>query len=266
MRAVNLIPVDERKGAGGAAGRSGGAAYILLGALAVLVVLAGIYASTGKTIDDRKAELARTEANATAAEARAAALAPYTAFNQLRTQRTQTVRSIASSRFDWSHALGELARVIPADVQLTSLRGTVSNSSGTGGGGAAAGNSLRGAIDSPALEMTGCAPTHVGVARMIVRMRLIDGVKRVSLQDASKSEAKGAAGSSGSSAGSSGGTGCGAGDKASTTFNLVVFLNPIAPPGTPATAPAAAAAPATGAQQPAAAVTPTATATPGATK
>ena len=39
MRAVNLIPADERRGAGGIAGRSGGVVYVLVGGLAVLVAL-----------------------------------------------------------------------------------------------------------------------------------------------------------------------------------------------------------------------------------
>ena len=48
MRAVNLIPTDQQRGAGGAAGKSGGGAYIFLGALALLVVLAAGYVTSNK--------------------------------------------------------------------------------------------------------------------------------------------------------------------------------------------------------------------------
>ena len=41
MKAVNLIPAEERRDTG-VAGRSGGGAYALLGALVVLVVLASL--------------------------------------------------------------------------------------------------------------------------------------------------------------------------------------------------------------------------------
>ncbi|MDX6726446.1 MAG: hypothetical protein QOK49_1251, partial [Baekduia sp.] len=51
MRAVNLIPTDQQRGAGGAAGRSGGGAYILLGALALIVAMAGAYVLAGKKVD-----------------------------------------------------------------------------------------------------------------------------------------------------------------------------------------------------------------------
>ena len=39
MRAVNLIPAEQRRGAGGLAGRTGGVVYVVLGMLVVLVAL-----------------------------------------------------------------------------------------------------------------------------------------------------------------------------------------------------------------------------------
>lgn len=246
MKAVNLIPAEQRRDAGGRAGRSGGAAYVLLGALAVLVVLAGVWAVTGKAIKDREADLARVEREASAAEARATALAPYTQFNQLRVKRTQTIRSIAASRFDWAHSLHEVARVVPSDVEVESLRGTVTPSVPVGG--AATANPLRAALPDPAVELVGCAPSQAQVARMIVRMRLIDGVKRVSLQESKKLEDVNSTATAGVS-----GDDCRHGDPEVARFNLVAFFDPVRPKGTPSAA--AASAP-----QPAAA-----TATPGVT-
>jgi Tfp pilus assembly protein PilN len=236
VKAVNLIPAEERRGAGGMGGRSGGAAYIVLGALAALLVLATAYTLAGRTVHDRKGELARVEADAQAAEARAAELSAYTSFATLRAARVQTVRSIASSRFDWSFAMHEVARVIPDDVWLTTLTGTVSPdvalSSGAGGSGA-----LRGAIPDPAIELTGCTTTQDEVARMMTRMRLIDGVRRVSLQESSKSDASGGGGGGG------GGDDCRYGSDRFPKFSLVVFFEPVPQPAaaTPATAAPAAA-------------------------
>ncbi|HEX6390151.1 MAG TPA: hypothetical protein VFZ89_11900, partial [Solirubrobacteraceae bacterium] len=72
MKAVNLIPKDERTGGSGVAGRSGGAVYILLGALAAIVLMVGSLALTSRSASDKRAELAQVEAEATASEAKAA--------------------------------------------------------------------------------------------------------------------------------------------------------------------------------------------------
>jgi Tfp pilus assembly protein PilN len=234
MRAVNLIPEDERRGAGGAAGRSGGAAYLLLGGLAIVVIMLAAFTLTGRTVSDRKTELARVERDAQAAEARAAQLQAYTTFASLRAKRVETVKSIASSRFDWSHAMHEIARVVPNDVWLTDLRGTVTPSvslqSGAGGGA----GSLRGALPNPAVELNGCTTSQDEVARMMTRMRLIDGVTRVALQESSKADESGGGGSAG-------GGDCRYGSAKFPKFALVVFFDQVAAP-----APAAAAATPTG--------------------
>ena len=73
MKAVNLIPSEERRGST-RAGASGGAAYVLLGVLALLVVMAGAYAVAGKNLNDKRSELARVTREAEAAEAKAKAL------------------------------------------------------------------------------------------------------------------------------------------------------------------------------------------------
>ena len=216
MRAVNLIPSEERKGAGGAAGRSGGAAYVLLAVLAVLVVLAGAYTVQKSSVNDKRSQLARVEAQASAAEARAGSLSAFTAFSGLRATRTETIFSLASSRFDWSHALEELARVIPSDVSLTTLNASVAPGVGGGGGGA---SGLRGSLPLPAIEMNGCTSSQVSVARMLKRMRLIDGVTRVALQSSVKPDTAGGAGAAP-------GGGCAASSAREPSFALVVFFDP----------------------------------------
>ncbi len=216
MRAVNLIPPDELKGAGGAAGRSGGAAYVLLGFLAVLVVLAGAYTVQKTSVDDKRAELSRVEAQATAAETRAGSLAAFTAFSGLRATRTQTIFSLASSRFDWSHALEELARVIPSQVSLTTLNASVAPGAGGSGGGA---SGLRATLPLPALELSGCTTSQLSVAQMLKRMRLIDGVTRVALQSSTKPDAGGGA--------TAAGGGCAASTEKEPAFSLVVFFDPV---------------------------------------
>ena len=222
MRAVNLIPADEQRGAGGAAGRSGGAAYVVLGLLAVVVVVVCMWTLGKRSVSDKREELAATTAQAASSEARAAELASFVQFAGLRASRTQTVTSLASSRFDWSHALEEIARVIPSNVSLSALQGTVAPgvSVKSAAGGAASG--LRSALPVPAIEMTGCTSDQDSVARMLTRMRLIDGVTRVSLQSSVKSDA-----ASGSAGGAGTQAGCGTTGKA-PTFALVVYFDQVA--------------------------------------
>jgi Tfp pilus assembly protein PilN len=252
MRAVNLIPGDVRPGAGGAAGKSGGAAYALLGVLAVIVAMFAVYTKVNASIDDKTVKVASLEQQASAAEAQATALASYTRFAALRTKRVATVKQLAGGRFDWAHALHELARVLPANVWLTDLTGTTSPSVRVDGAGSST-NGLRTALPVPAIEITGCTTSQASVAKMMARMRLIDGVQRVSLVDAEKSDSATSGGDS-----ATGGGGC----NVSThfpTFHLIVFFE--AQPGA-----AAGATPGGSGPTPAAATgtTPTAT-TPTAT-
>ena len=125
MKAVNLIPAEERRGPS-AGGRSGNAAYVVLGVLGVLVLMLAAWTLTGKTVKNRTAQLADVEQQASATEAQASKLAAYATFADLRKNRAETVSSIARSRFDWAHVMHEVARVIPPDTHLTSLSGTVS--------------------------------------------------------------------------------------------------------------------------------------------
>jgi Tfp pilus assembly protein PilN len=230
MRAVNLLPAGQRPGAGGAAGRSGGAAYVLVGTLAALVVMVLAYTLVGRSVDHKRDRLASVQRQAAAAESRAAALKDYSDFGALRAKRLQTVQSIAASRFDWAHAFHELARVLPSDVALSGLTATVAPGVPVSGG---ASVGLRGAIDGPAIEMGGCTRDQAAVARMLTDLRRVDGVRRVSLQNADRgdggSASDGAAGAAASSSGSSTGA-CG---DDGAQFQAVIFFDPKPAPAAP---------------------------------
>jgi Tfp pilus assembly protein PilN len=223
MRAVNLIPTEQQRGAGGTAGRSGGGAYFLIGGLALVVLMAAVFVHTKKSASDKKTEVVRVTQEATVAEAKAAQLQSYTKFASVRAKRVDTVSLLAASRFDWAHSLREVARVLPANAWLTSLAGTTSSAVSVGGGG---GGSLRGALDVPAIEMQGCTTSQASVAKLMARLRLIDGVQRVSLQDSTKNQAtSGADGASGAASGAGGGGDCRGGSSHFPLFNIVVFYD-----------------------------------------
>lgn len=242
MKAVNLIPEGERRGAGGAAGRTGGASYILIGALALIVLMLAAYATTSKSVNDQQAKLADVEAKAAASEAEAAKLAPYTAFATIRSTRVDTVTSIAGSRFDWAHAMHEVGRTLPRDITLTNMTGSVAPGAGGGGGSVA----LRSAYNAPAIEFTGCAPSQASIPPMLASMRRIDGVRRVALQQSVKD---GGGGASSTPQTSTTGEAVKAPD-CSRTFQAVVFFDPRPAVAAPAAATPTDAGAAAGTTQP----------------
>ncbi len=223
MRAVNLIPTDQQRGAGGAAGKSGGGAYILLGALALLVVLAASYVVSGKSVNDKKNKLADITQQAAAAEAKATSLTSYTKFASIRAKRVETVSQLAASRFDWAHALREVSRVLPENAWLTSLTATTSSTVAVGG----ASGSLRSSLNVPAIQLQGCTTSQASVAKLIARLRLVDGVQRVSLEDSTKGQEPTGAANTAVSEASSVGTGdCRGGHAKFPIFNVDVFFVP----------------------------------------
>jgi Tfp pilus assembly protein PilN len=261
MRAVNLIPMESRPGGGaGGAGRSGGAAYVLLGGLAILVVLIAAWTLTGRGLNDKRTEVSRLQREAVAAKAQSGQLAAYGRFAALRKARVDSVRTLAASRFDWATAMNAISRTIPADAWLTTMTGTVAPGVAIDGGSGAT-SSLRSALAVPAIEIEGCTPTQAKVARLIARLQAVPGVDRVSLADAVKSDPSG--GGSGTSSGDCSGTHSGW-----PTFHMVLFFGravPTALPAAPQASTAGTAAPAATAAATTSSTTPS-TPTTGASK
>jgi Tfp pilus assembly protein PilN len=214
MKAVNLTPKEFRGSA-----RSGGAAYGLLGALAVMVLLVGAYAMTGKSIRDTQAEIASVKAQADAAQAKTADLKPYGEFAALRKQRTDTVSQLATTRFDWAHVLEEVSRTIPADTSLSSLHGNADSSAGTGTPAPAATGTAT-TPEGPTVDIAGCTGGQAATARLMVALRRIDGVKDVTLSSSSQGTSSGSSSSSSTSKGS--GTSGGDCTGKRTTFSMTL--------------------------------------------
>jgi Tfp pilus assembly protein PilN len=155
---------------------------VVLAALALCVALLAVYVLASNTVKQKQTDLADVTAQADVAAQRVAQLKPYADFEALANARVETVRGLAAARFDWEQALRDLARVIPADVKLQTLNGDMGLPGTTGSGG----DPLRGSIQAPAVSLTGCAPTQAAVARLLSRLRGVDGVTRVSLSKSEK--------------------------------------------------------------------------------
>jgi hypothetical protein len=213
MRAVNLIPAEQRSGQPVGAGRSQGGAYAVLVVVGGLALMAYLYGEARHQVSSRTAQAASLTVQAQQTQAAAERLAPYTSFISMREERMQAVQSLLDSRFDWAHVLHEFGRVLPAETSISSLDGTVGSESGSSprsgstaapsssSGAAAAGASVASATPSgsvPTFTLSGCAINQPSVALMLERLHLIDGVQEVTLQ----SSTVGSSGSSGASAGS----------------------------------------------------------------
>ena len=186
MRPVNLIPPEQRRGEL-APLRTGVISYVIVGVLglALLGVVGMVLA--GNSISEKESDLASLETRKLAADQRADELAPYGELAALAQSRTDTVVNLAESRFDWERVMNELALVIPEDVWLDSLTGTVSPGvilEAEGAGETVTDPSIIG----PSLQISGCATGQVAVAGFIAALRDIDGVTRVGMQQSSLGE------------------------------------------------------------------------------
>jgi Tfp pilus assembly protein PilN len=241
MRAVNLIPSDERRGANAIVGRSQGAAYGVLGLIVGVAVLALMWGMAHHQVSKRRAEVASLTAQTARAQESATKLTSYTSFISLGEQRTQAVTTLVESRFDWAHAFHELGRVLPRDASITSLEGTVGGAATTGttstsspaptatttssGSASPATPSVTSATPPgsvPSFTLKGCATSQSAVAQTLQRLRLIDGVNAVSLQSSAKPSSGGSQNASESP--------CGDGKP---TFTMQITFDPL--PSAPAT-------------------------------
>jgi Tfp pilus assembly protein PilN len=213
MRAVNLIPVEQRSGQPVGAGRSQGGAYAVLAVVGGFALMAYLYGEASHQISSRGTQAAALSNEARQTQAAAEKLAPYASFIAMREQRMQTLDSLVDSRFDWAHVLHEFGRVMPPETSISSLSGTVGNTGASGssaasstttssttassGSSAAASSSVASATPSgsvPTFALTGCAINQPSVALTLERLHLIDGVTEVTLQSSASSTSGGGAG------------------------------------------------------------------------
>jgi Tfp pilus assembly protein PilN len=196
MRPVNLIPPDER-GTDRGAMRTGAFSYVLIGALALALLGMIALAFTSKQVSDRNSEVAKLQTQEQQAEAKAQSLQAFANFRAVQQQRSTTITSLAQSRFDWQRVINELARVIPPNVWLVQLAGSVNPQVSVTD---APEIQIRDDIAGPALELVGCATSQDAVAGFVSALEEIDGVTRVGLQQSEKADASSVGGASATSA------------------------------------------------------------------
>lgn len=198
MKAVNLIPSEERRAAGGALSGASGPTLGLLGVLVLALIVVVAYVSLSNTVEERRAAVRAAAERADATEAQAAALKPYGDVVALRDRAMATVTTLAEQRFDWPRLIGDLSRRVPADVTLTSVQGASSPADAADA--VAAGEAV---AAGPEIAVAGCTSDHRAVARLMDRLAGVRGVTDVVLGSSARGE--GAAGDGGRGSGGSGG-------------------------------------------------------------
>ncbi|MEA2331534.1 MAG: hypothetical protein QOH58_1672 [Thermoleophilaceae bacterium] len=229
MRPVNLLPQNERavKPADGL----GGSSYVVLGVLGALLLAVLTFVVTQNQVNGRSGQIAKAEAEAQQAEQRVASLGAFGSFASVKQQREQSVRELASARFDWERFMRELALVLPSGTSLLDVSASTDGSAAAAAGAAGAaptpapapatGTAVPGA--GPKAEVTGCAVSQSRVATLLVRLGKLEGATDVELKESAENENAGAAaGASPDSAGASN-TGCPAGK---FTFDVSVTFAP----------------------------------------
>jgi len=228
VRPVNLLPPRYQRAR--ATGQRAGIGYAAIGVLAVLLLMVVLYIVTATGLNDAHDKTAKANAEQQAAEARVGQLQAYGDFASMKASREAAVKGVAEARFDYERLMREVALVLPHKTYLTNFAATTS-----GGSAAAAGAAPTTPTDAtstgsgPSLTLSGCAPSHEGVATAVVRLRQLHNVTDVNLSNSTKN---GTAGSTGGSSGSSGGAGC------KVAFSATLSFQPEAPQTTQQPVPA----------------------------
>ena len=197
MRPVNLIPLDQRRGAARTAGAHARpiGVYVVFGVLGVALLCVLTLVLTTNSVNSKTEELSKVNAQGQGAKQVADALRPYGQFAQVQQARKLEISSMVASRFDWERALHQLSLAIPDNVWLLNLSGTLSPAidvEAAGGGGGT--TNLRQKANAPAFAITGCTYSQHAVARMMTRMQNLDDVTDVQLAKSERKDAQDQAG------------------------------------------------------------------------
>jgi Tfp pilus assembly protein PilN len=186
MKAVNLIPSDQRRAT--PSGNASGGAYAVLGVLAVLLVMAVAYVMTSNSANDRQTKAAEARQEADVAESKSKQLGAFTDFASVKQQRLASVMAAAETRFDWERFMRELSRVMPAGSWVhTTTASVVGDTAGTAA--TAATPTTTTTVAGPTANLVGCTPRQSEVARMMVRLEQMYRVTDVALNESSQEAA-----------------------------------------------------------------------------
>jgi len=191
MKRIDLLPPEQRV----KASRERGLLWAILILVAVVVALGLVYVWQNGQVNDKQAELDQLTAQTAAVQQQALALAPYAAIQTTRTDMTQTAQGIYDARVPWATILQAISLVIPENVRLQTLTGTVPAAMLPGPATAPVDGTV--AAVTPDITFTGTTYTHKDVAEFMTRLGLIPQLSNVQLASSTGAAAVDASGATG---------------------------------------------------------------------
>jgi Tfp pilus assembly protein PilN len=193
VRPINLIPVEQRRGAARGTSHGGGPSsdigvYAVLGGLGAAVLCVLAFVMTSNSINSKTDELAKVQAESQGDKQVADSLRPYGQFASLQQAREEQITALASGRFDWERSLQQLSQALPDNVYLLTVAATQSPDVEVDGGGGGDVTNLRQKSPAPAFALSGCTYSQHAVARMMTRMHNLDDVTAVRLSKSVRKE------------------------------------------------------------------------------
>jgi Tfp pilus assembly protein PilN len=186
MRAVNLLPrqqVEQKRQLPNTVVLVAG----IGGAAVVLALVAGLLLANRSVNRQRQAlDTARSVLAATPSHHVSAATNAFrSAVLSQREQRSLALAAAIGKRVAWDRILRRFALVLPDDVWITNLNGSVPLDSATAAAATAtSAATTSSAIPAPPTELTiqGCTYSQASVARLLERLQVVPDLKNVQLQ------------------------------------------------------------------------------------
>ena len=188
MRAVNLIPTEQRRAK--ATGKASGSAYAIVGVLAVFLVMAVASVLTSNKVNENETKAAEAKQEADALEAQAAQLGSFTNFAAIKEQRLASVVTAAETRFDWERLMREVSLIMPEGSWLRTTSASVLGEQSPTGETA---TQTAGAALTPTATFVGCTKKQSEVATLMVRMGQLHRATDVKLNQSAQEAADGEA-------------------------------------------------------------------------
>jgi Tfp pilus assembly protein PilN len=177
MRAVNLLPIDERAGRH----RPPAAAVAVAGAgvLAASLLTFAFVSANGK-VDEREPELTALERELATARRATQAKRSQPTVSTEHQQRLTALNSALGEQVAWDRVLREVSLVLPEDVWLSSL-----GAASAGASGAASTTSTPEAATGRTVTFNGFTYSQESVARLLRRLALVPHFGNVKLEKSS---------------------------------------------------------------------------------
>src|SRR6266516_745756 len=189
MRAINLLPRDEKRRAGPTL-PTPVAVTALVSLTVVTVLLCGLFLSAHGKVSSRQLELAQKEAELAAI--------PVPAQSQLQQQdalvadkqaRVTALNSALSKRIAWDRLLREFALVLPDDVWLLSLSAQApSSATATAAPTTSSTSSIPALGGQLGFSIEGYTYSHDAVARLLTRLAVVPDLQQIQLVTSEQTE------------------------------------------------------------------------------